>query len=112
MRILFLQPELMHAYIRAQYHKEIPQVYVHKKSIVHDFKEIGVTYKYSEDPVDLGYGFDFVVYQENSSETYDKVQLTQLIMSGLKPVLLTSITQKLSYEDFCVTHSNENEDGN
>jgi hypothetical protein len=90
MRILFLQPELMHAYIRAQWHKEVPEVYVNKQAMVYVYKELGTTYKYSVDPSEDN--FDFVMYQDDTNESYDKELLAKLVEVGIKPFKLSQST--------------------
>lgn len=91
MRILFLQPELMHAYIRAKNFKERPQVYVNRRAMVYDFKETGVLIKYTGDQVGLGATYTHVYYQDTVHDPVDRIQLSQLISEGLKPVDLTNI---------------------
>lgn len=91
MRIIFLQPELMHAYIRAKNFEEKPQVYVNKRAMVYDFKETGVLIKYTDDHVGLGANYTHVYYQDTVNDPVDKVQLGCLILEGLIPVDLTNI---------------------
>lgn len=91
MRIIFLQPELMHAYIRAKNFEEKPEVYVNRKNMVYIFKDTGVTIKYTDDPVGLGSNYTHVYYQDTVYDPVDHVLLYQLINEGLKPIDLTDI---------------------
>lgn len=91
MRIIFLQPELMHAYIRAKNFEEKPEVYVNRKNMVYIFKDTGVTIKYTDDPVGLGCNYTHVYYQDTVYDPVDHVLLGQLIIEGLQPIDLTDI---------------------
>lgn len=91
MRILFLQPELMHAYIRAKNFKERPEVYVNNKAMVYVFKETGYTIKYTDDPECFAKLYTHIYYQNTSNDPVNDIVLGSLILSGLVPVNLTDI---------------------
>ena len=91
MKILFLQSELMHDYIRAKAFKEIPDVYVNKQAMVYIFKQTDVTVKYTNDYVGLGYDYTHIYYQDTAQDPIDKIILGGLIAEGLIPVDLTEI---------------------
>lgn len=91
MKILFLQSELMHAYIRAKAFKEIPDVYVNKQAMVYIYKNTDVIVKYTNDPVGLSALSTHVYYQDTVSNPIDHTVLGQLVLEGLVPVDLTEI---------------------
>lgn len=91
MKILFLQSELMHAYIRAKGFKEVPEVYVNRQSMVYVYKETDLIVKYTNDMVGIGYACTHVYFQNTVTDPVDELILGSLIMEGIIPVDLTEI---------------------
>lgn len=91
MKILFLQSELMHAYIRAKNFKEIPTVYVNRQTMLYDYKELHTVIKYTKDYVGLGYGCTHIYYDTTDIEPIDPIILGSLQLEGLIAVDLTDI---------------------
>ena len=89
MQILFLQSELMHAYIRAQNFTEVPTTYVNKTTIIHSFKEMNVTFRYTKDYVGLGTSCTHVAYRDVEHDQVDQYILGGLLIQGLIPIDLT-----------------------
>lgn len=98
MQILFLQSELMHAYIRAQNFTEVPTTYVNKTTIIHSFKEMNVTFRYTKDYVGLGTSCTHVAYRDVPHDQVDQLVLGALLIQGLLPIDLTDTTLT-SYEN-------------